>query len=244
MHDFDSDDGHSTEYMRVLDAKETLKGDLQITLRFPNLSLLEEFWQLSCAPDIMALKVIPDVKELTEALGIFYELKHFIYKEGYKEQHPKLLITVVGDGSTPRLGALCAFRTWADVISIDPQMKLKNLWPKHIERLAVYNKRFEDVASDLLSNVAPQYDRRVWLLPHSHINMNLFVKTLHDNRVNKQDDILITNPCCVSSHFSGDYAYFYKNPGWRLVKDKTNWGIHSPYRRILTWLYMENGDEG
>lgn len=228
-----ADDFRSTEMMKVVDAKENKHGELNITITFPNLSLLEEFHQLKCSLDLLAIKVFPNVKEITEAMGVFSAVKKILYNNTQNT-----IITVVGDGSTPRLGALCAFRTPFDVISVDPALKKVEHWEALVKRLKVKNQQFQTFFREVPDGFYQRYSRRVWMFPHAHINMDEVLKLLEERKVNYSRDLIVVNPCCVSARFDPKYYYCFGLPGWTLSTDKTHWGIHSPSRRLITWKFI------
>jgi len=229
---------HMTAYERVLDARECKDGTMQVTLRFPHVGYVEEFWGLKCASDIMLREAIPNVKELTEAMGMFQKTKKYLHdtKENW-------IVFVVGDGSTPRLGTLIAFRTKWNVISIDPKLGgwENRLARYHTDRLYTFANTVEHFLECAYNSFMAWFShptaKRMWLLPHTHVDMEGFLKRIHP--FSKHGDVLITNGCCVSLSVGIDYCYYFKHPGWMCVDDKDDWGVHSPKRRFQTYTFCE-----
>lgn len=97
-----------------------------------HLEYLDEFLQLRCAPDLIAMGLFPNAKEITESYAVWGAIRRFIFPQ--IKQHSSTsksidnrlnAIIVVGDGMTPRTAALCAYLTkglW-QCFSIDPALQ-------------------------------------------------------------------------------------------------------------------------
>lgn len=83
---------------------------------------LERFFRLDVASTLIAAKLFPNIKEVTESIGAFAAIKNHI-NVGRADD---VDVFVVGDGHTPRTGALIASLTKWHVKSIDPQMRQKS----------------------------------------------------------------------------------------------------------------------
>ena len=83
------------------------KGDRQPSVRY-----LTEFVRLKCGPDLLALKVFPNAKEVTESVAAHTALREW---PGAREFGRPWRAYVIGDGHAPRTGAFIAMMTgpWA-----------------------------------------------------------------------------------------------------------------------------------
>ena len=94
---------------------------------------LHRFFKMNAAPLLMSAKIFPNIKEITESVGAFVAIQdHLINK--YVSRTDNVDVYVVGDGHSPRTGALIACLTKWNVKSIDPQIRLKQ-W--NIKRLNI-----------------------------------------------------------------------------------------------------------
>jgi hypothetical protein len=158
---------------------------------------LKEFFDLKCIPDIISLKLFPNLKEVTESMGAFYAVQKYILDNNFQLfKNPKIAAISVGDGSTPRTAALFAFRTNWNCYSIDPMLHTEREEFKTIRRLTMIKDKVENVKLDL-SN----YEKVIILLVHSHAGLKRTLNALqHKNRS------LVTIPCCVP-HEIADKPY-------------------------------------
>lgn len=128
-------------------------------------------------------------KEITESWGM---LEAGI---NYVPDLSNRLIVVIGDGCSPRTGAIFAYHTKAEVISIDPELN-QDHWDEHckkqagmgfpVQRLTALKCKIED----LRLNCKGKSVLVVW--PHSHASMNTLV--LENKGISRID---IAMPCCI-----------------------------------------------
>ena len=145
---------------------------------------LEEFLMLKCAPDLLIAGVYPNTKEITEAMGMFHAAIPYGELKLCGVPHTAV---VVGDGHTPRLGALLAFRTNWNVYSVDPEMRIDK-YANVFRRLVVLKDKIENTTIDCAGQPT------VLFLPHSHADMSVAIARL-DNYASLK---VINMPCCVS----------------------------------------------
>jgi hypothetical protein len=92
----------------------------EIIQRYRNVrGYMDEFIRLSCAPELLQLRVFPDAKEISESMGALDAVRRncsFIFNEDD-------LVICVGDGSTPRTATLFALMTNMQIVSIDPALR-------------------------------------------------------------------------------------------------------------------------
>ncbi len=144
---------------------------------------LEEFVMLKSAPDLLAMKLYPNAKEITEAMGMFHAAVPGGQMKLCGLKHTAL---VIGDGNTPRLAAMLAFRTNWDVVSVDPRFK-KFSWDK-IDRLTTFVGTIEE-----LGVVDCKGMPAILFYPHSHASFEAGVKAM----ANYSSLKLVAMPCCV-----------------------------------------------
>jgi hypothetical protein len=92
----------------------------EIIQRYRNVrGYMDEFIRLSCAPELLQLRVFPDAKEISESMGALDAVRrncNFIFNEDD-------LVICVRDGSTPRTATLFALMTNMQIVSIDPALR-------------------------------------------------------------------------------------------------------------------------
>jgi hypothetical protein len=146
-------------------------------------SYFDELVKLKCGPDLLALQVFPNAKEITESFGAFNAVRNYVCCDKIKLSDPNIDLFVVGDGVSPRTAATFAFRSGWNCYSIDPIMRIKE-YP--VKRLTLYAKKIEELNFET-DNIA------IIVMVHSHAKLKdtlLHIKS-------KQERHLVTIPCCV-----------------------------------------------
>lgn len=156
-------------------------------------------------------------KEVTESWGML---------EAAKKINPcfsNTIVIIVGDGCSPRTGAIFAYNTKATVISVDPNMNIDH-WTDHCEkqagmgfpvrRLMVSRAKIEDFIFDCQGRDC------IVVFPHSHADMRrVYVE-------NYGQLAYIAMPCCVP--IPGRFQQLV-----HLTYDDKN--ILSPKRTVHIW---------
>jgi hypothetical protein len=149
-----------------------------------------------CGADLLSRKLYPNAKEVTEAYSCFDATSKLKLPWGDSSR----LAVVVGDGSTPRLGAMVAMRTAWTVASIDPKLKQRD-W--RVKRLACYSVPIELVRCHLVGTDVCIF------MPHSHAPVVEVLK----NITTTGQRTLITQDCCVRQLVDGVAPDFeYRDP--------------------------------
>lgn len=156
-------------------------------------------------------------KEITESFGMVEAAKKFC------PELWKWKCIVVGDGKTPRTGAMMSFYTGADVISVDPEAyeELPSFYAVNRalgavpKRLEIAKSRIEDI--DLIHCDGKPV---VVLWPHSHADMDKCQVVNCERRVD------IALPCCVPIKKA-----WLEKPHIHYV----DYSILSPKREIFIW---------
>jgi hypothetical protein len=140
-----------------------------------------------CSPDLLANELFPNAKEITESYAMFEATTHL--EEGFEWNREGVTCVVVGDGHKPRTGAMFAYRTAWNVVSVDPKMVPRTF---NIKRLTTYRRKIEECTLDYSGPV-------VIVLPHSHAKIAECLK--HITSLTKR--AVITMDCCVNNIIPG-----------------------------------------
>jgi len=150
---------------------------------------IEDFIKLKCASELLAWKLFPNAKEITESFAAFHGVINMIMPKmnsqtnpiSYNSENVKLIS--IADGYTPRTAALFALRTKWDCYSIDPVLRM-NEYP--IKRLTQINKKIEEV------NLNFENDIIIIVSVHGHATINNMLEHIHG-----KERYLLVIPCCV-----------------------------------------------
>lgn len=190
--------------------------------------LLDRFLNLTCATDLLQLyrKTNNISKEITESMAAFEAIGKWLAREkfftNFKElSSKKIRCLVVGDGATPRTGALFAYRTKWDIVSVDPQMVDKDF--SNIKHLRTIGTKIEDCNPWESST-----DLGVLIHVHSHADLNIGVAKLQAKRV-----IAVAIPCCVAQTIHGHKHDFYRR----------HYGILSDKNEIYLWDFLTKKED-
>lgn len=201
---------------------------INVEIKKSTLRYLTEFIRLKCAPDLLIEELFPNAKEITESMAAYNAIrKNLLGKYNLRDSHVDCI--VVGDGCTPRTGALVAMRTNWIVYSIDPRLRVSeeifggHVAPhKGVNRLYLLNKKIEQLQNHMTyTNTHPL----IVLCVHSHAKLSETVQAI--KKVYTQKFALISMPCCVEDDLP------YRQPDITYE----DWGIHSE-KRIIN-IYTE-----
>ena len=184
-----------------------------ITVRAPSTRYLDELVGLTCGPDLLALKVFPNAKEVTESFAAYGAVRKYLRKVAPLGDS-RITGLFVGDGNTPRTAATFAFRTAWQCVSVDPRMKDKRY---DVKRLTVIRSRVEDMP------LLPEGSHVVIVAVHSHASLAETVKV-----VSKTSTILgvVAMPCCFAQELPNG------SPPCTAYYD---WGVLSEKRMVKVW---------
>ena len=167
---------------------------------------INEFFRLKCAPDIMAQKVFPNAKEVTESMAAFNAVRKYL-SDTFDFNDYDVNLYAVGDGCTPRTAALFAYRTKWGCHSIDPLMRDGRY---KISRLFYRKDKIQDI--QVLRNKA------VIVCVHSHASMEDTLKSIQ-----APARAMVAIPCC-KEYNSTVPCISYEDEG-----------IWSPKRTVKIW---------
>lgn len=185
-------------------------------IKTANFRYMNEFWYLDCKFDLMERNIYPNPKEVTESMTAFHAArKHIIHDFPVKDE--SIVAIAVGDGVTPRTGALFAFRTKWNCISIDPIMREDSEhW--NVDRLTVIRSKIEDVP-------IIKADKVIVLAVHSHASLPATLA-----RIEAEHIAVIAIPCCKQLDI----------PGQKPDIEYRDWGCWSPENKVRIWRKVLN----
>lgn len=170
-----------------------------VTIKKPSLVYLDLALRLKCFPEMLRLGIFPNAKEVTESMSMFAALRKSLQMLGLADKDlsdPSGRVLVVGDGRTPRTGAMVAMRSKWSVLSVDPALKSKRGevedYPE-VERLQTLSACVEDLDAATFSEFLSGATACWVLAPHSHGQVAHVVNLLEAAKVSY---VLVSMPCC------------------------------------------------
>lgn len=165
---------------------------------------LHRFFKLNTAPLLLEKKVFPNIKEITESFGAFTA----IYDNfNLDRKSNNIDVFVVGDGHSPRTGALIACLTNWNIKSIDPVMKIKN-WG--FKRLEVFRNKIEEIEF-----TGDKTKIAVIVCVHSHAPISSTLKQIKGY----SKKYLVNIPCCFKSDIEQKPHKTYSDNGIQSEKN-------------------------
>ena len=180
-------------------------GRISLTVQSSHIRHIERFFRRKCMRDLIDLNIYPDVKEISEAEAMRQALvKRLNMHQGSRAT----AVIVVGDGRTPRLGALLAYTTAWMCVSIDPNFK-KTDYPG-TQRLDCIKTKIEDpdIGEKIYGSIeyngmsVNDITRVAVTAPHSHASLETAVKVVRNVFPNMERLDAIAMPCCVRQTLS------------------------------------------
>lgn len=157
----------------------------------PVLRYTTELLRLKCGPDLLALRIFPDAKELAESFAVYSAVKKHL--PGFKMDDPGTVLLSVGDGHVPRTGAVFAHRTSWACHSIDPCMRRTD-WCDDVKRLEAWRARAEDLVGMQGWPIGPDATTSVVIVGvHTHARWDAMLRLVSPVMVRTA---LVVMPCC------------------------------------------------
>lgn len=171
------------------------------------------------AGSILSAGIYPDAKEITEAVAALRAVETYLRPMSFNTRRGGVRVICVGDGSTPRCGALFAAETAWDVWSVDPALKVREYRFRGAERLRLIAERSETSEHSIFSSETLA-DRALVIAVHSHAPLAETVR-----RVRAKQIAVVAMTCCVPHDIarSPDVQY----------EDENVW---SPERTVRIWF--------
>ena len=204
--------------MRVEAANETCQG-ITIRVASPSRRYMDEFIKLTCAPDLLALKLFPDSKEITETMAAYNAVRKFFGSKHFS--NPNIVMMDVGSGKCPRTAAFFAFMTKWRCIAIDPQLRNDRKRYDNIDRLSMFRGKVQDVPKI-------KADVVVVCAVHAHVGLDKIVERIEARRI-----FMVAIPCCQPLQLER------AKPN-REYQDHSCW---SPHRTVKVYDYKIDPEE-
>lgn len=185
--------------------------------RRPTDRMINELLRLECAPGILATRVFPDAKELSESMGAFESVREGLMEVDRDDllRDPNVVFYDVGAGKAPRNAVIAAFRSRWKCVAIDPVLGPMTEPLRKVRRLHLAPLKIEDYTPPA-EDVAKM---AVVACVHHHASLSAIFDALR--LAERPGYCLVSIPCC----FPDDL-----DPGWDLVCEC--WGIRSPERTV------------
>jgi hypothetical protein len=206
----------SSLYPTELVWSEQGAGELALRVRTWRPVYVDRFIGEASAPDLLRLKLIPSVKELTESFAALGALR----RHGSLDfQDPGVAAICIGDGRTPRTAAAIAFHSAWTCFSVDPDSDESRIaeWEAGVRRLRVLAQRIEDFRE-------PWDGPVVIVSVHSHAPIAAACDQLLGQGLDVRMAVVV--PCC---------GHREAIPSLDLVTEYADWGILSPERMVQVW---------
>jgi len=189
---------------------------------------------MKCFSELVRLQVYPDAKEISEAYGALLGITHMLFpnlprRKAWRQKG--VLILCVGDGSTPRCGALVAFLTRWKAITIDPC--LKERWigenPEGVRNLTGFSNTIEDWVD--VASFDSNVEHLGLLCVHAHVRLRgkVSIQNLR-KRYEFPRTLLLSIPCCGKFRFQADM----RTKPDREYEDPC---IFSKHRKVRIWEF-------
>jgi len=223
-----------TDMERAVSAIYRKDGTVSFTIPGINMSYIDRFLGWKCAHELLDLEIY-NARELTESIAMRQAAVKVKKGLGIDNRNTEVLIVVVGDGATPRTGAIIAYTTSWKVRSVDPQMRSEwihndpyedDYINNRIRRIACYRNTIENWCFDNI--LEKKFKHIVIMAPHTHCSIMPAIDWAFRNKEFKMVENIhfIANPCCYELMLPLDYG---------LPKVYDDWGIVSGHRRIQVY---------
>lgn len=175
----------------------------------PSRRYMDEFICLKCAPDLLAAKVFPNSKEVTESMAAFNAVRRELGATSFGDRNITLLD--VACGARPRTAALFACRTKWNTIAVDPILKAdKSISP--IKRVEMRQCKIEETRVGVEGLL-------VITAVHAHVKLETILSSCKAPNI-----LLIAMPCCQP-------LFLPSLPD----KEYEDYGCWSPERTVKIW---------
>jgi len=181
-----------------------------------SLRYLNEFSQTKCAADLLALKLFPNVKEISESFGAYNAVRRHLWKT-FQPHNADCHMVAVGDGVSPRTAATFAFRTAWQCHSVDPKLR-GGKWYNPIRRNKLQRVTLWTMPVEKMVSWKP-VEHLVIVAVHSHADLREAVRALPAKHVG-----VVAIECCVPQELDRAPDIQYED-----------FGILSPKRTVKVW---------
>lgn len=195
--------------MKIEAVNETSQG-VTVRVSKPSMRYLDEFVRLTCAPDLLKLKLFPNVKEISETLAAFRAIRKGLGAEAFARTDITFLD--VGAGHTPRTAALVACMTRWKSIAVDPELRDDRLRYNAVRNLKLFRGKVQELPIVRANFV-------VIAAVHAHVGLEKILQRVEAERV-----FMVAMPCCQPLEL------------WRQPdKEYQDYGCLSPHRTVKVY---------
>lgn len=162
---------------------------------------INDFIKAKCAPDLLALKLFPNAKEITETAAMYWFVTEQLQKYGVNRNNNVLLFEI-GCGVVPRTAAFFAYRTQWYCHAIDPKLRdPQKDWGDKIYTHKTYDNQFDPnfeyyttngEIDDMYHNNMENAKAVIVVSVHGHGNPFDFYK-----RIKHTHKAVFEMPCCL-----------------------------------------------
>ena len=198
-------------------------GMLHVSIKVPSSRYFDEALRMNCFVDLFRIGVFPNAKEITESMATYNAVRTHVWGDVFDIKRRDVDVLIVGDGRSPRTGALFAMLSKWRIFSIDPELEGRELqWECKIRNLKIIGRKIEDCDTfELQRNV-------ILLLVHSHADQYECLDFIR--RCGGVENVAVVSiPCCSDLSFHGVPP----------VHDYHDWGCWSPKRRVMVWPTLD-----
>jgi hypothetical protein len=170
----------------------------------------DEFLRCRCSPDLAALGLFPNYKEITETFAAYRAVRKHL--PDLLPSDPLVSVVAVGDGHAPRTAATFAMRSAWECHSVDPELRRSEKWGR-VRRMTVWPLRVQNLH---LTCDGPC----VIVAVHSHATLADSIAAIRAPRI-----CVVAIPCCVPLEI----------PGQPPDVEYQDFGIVSEARTVRVW---------
>ena len=202
--------------MKVESTNETEYG-ITVRIARPSTRYLDEFIRLRCAPDLLAHRLFPNAKEITESMAAWNAIRKCMRGQ---LDNPSVVVFDVASGVMPRTSGVIAHLTPWTVHAIDPELRADTESLQRINRLFLHAVKVQDF--ELMD--PPEYEYAIIVAVHPHVRVEHLVPLA---RYAKQA-FIISIECCVPQVMPDTLS-------WVQRSEHSDFGILSPKRTVRVW---------
>lgn len=181
---------------------------------------LDDFIKLTCAPDLLVLKLFPNTKEITESQAMYHLVTAELIKRGIDRRDQKVCILEIGCGVKPRTSTLFAYRSNWTCFAIDPKVDDSRGYGKRINSFKMRDDEFSKPKN--LKFITDNFEVIIIVSVHGHGNP----KALYDKIPDCFKKAVFEMPCCFPATLTEGYY-------------KIDREILSP-KNMIYWKFSEN----
>jgi hypothetical protein len=187
--------------------------------------------RMDTLPEIWALGLWKDAKEVTESVGTVRAAFPFV-----SPTDARVVCVVAGDGTRARTGAFAAFSTSWTVASVDPELRAEWTGPSPMGVQRLHGARLPLRDWVMPRDWAPEGTTLLLLLPHAHVTDDEAAGWVAANVPPRCRTVAVHLPCCGKCAWS--------DATWRELQRFEDGAIASPKRLVRVLEPVVGGGAG